>query len=64
MQTLGICACCPDGHKRMVNNAINPQTGKLERVCHIHERTWFKLREPSMPREEYEYADRPWRRLY
>ncbi len=61
MQHLGRCACCQDGYKRMVYNAVNPQTGKLEWVCRSCEYKWAPMREPPLP--EPVVDDREWRKV-
>ncbi len=63
MQHIGYCSSCGDRYAQMIYNAINPQTGKLQRVCSACESAWAQQREPVVPREEYEYAERPWRRF-
>ncbi len=62
-QHVGYCRACGNRYAVMVYNSVNPETGKLERVCRSCEYKWAQMREPPLPREEYEYAERPWRRL-
>lgn len=58
MQHLGLCEHCHSPYRQYVYTVTHPTTGQRLLACAKCERAFAQQREPSMPREEYELADR------